>query len=104
MNTFTATVFAMMAGSAMAFAPSTSGQSSTAMKAGMPDRMWDQMVDKTERSASLPWLPRPKALDGSMVIRLIMNFVLILFCQIFELVALNFIVVILCLLSLWWLF
>jgi len=33
----------------------------------MPDRMWDQMVDKTERSASLPWLPRAKALDGSYV-------------------------------------
>jgi light-harvesting complex I chlorophyll a/b binding protein 1 len=32
----------------------------------MPDRMWDQMVDKTQRSASLPWLPRPKALDGTM--------------------------------------
>merc|ERR1712151_310810 len=59
-------VFAMMAGSAMAFAPSTSGQSSTATKA-MPDRMWDSMVDKTERSASLPWLPRPKNLDGSYV-------------------------------------
>jgi light-harvesting complex I chlorophyll a/b binding protein 1 len=33
----------------------------------MPDRMWDQMVDKSERSASLPWLPRPKKLDGSYV-------------------------------------
>ncbi len=33
----------------------------------MPDRMWDQMVDKTERSKSLPWLPRAKALDGSYV-------------------------------------
>ena len=29
--------------------------------------MWDSMVDKTERSASLPWLPRPINLDGSMV-------------------------------------
>lgn len=66
MKSFAAAVFAMMAGSAMAFAPSTSGQSSTATKA-MPDRMWDEMVDKTERSASLPWLPRAKALDGSMV-------------------------------------
>jgi len=56
-----------MAGSAMAFAPSTVGESSTALKAGMPDRMWDQMVDPTERSASLPWLPRAKALDGSYV-------------------------------------
>jgi len=29
--------------------------------------MWDSMVDKTERSAALPWLPRPAALDGSYV-------------------------------------
>lgn len=64
MNSFTAAVFAMMAGSAMAFAPSATSQSSTALS-GMPDRMWDQMVDPTERSASLPWLPRAKALDGS---------------------------------------
>jgi light-harvesting complex I chlorophyll a/b binding protein 1 len=28
--------------------------------------MWDQMVDPTERSASLPWLPRPINLDGSL--------------------------------------
>jgi light-harvesting complex I chlorophyll a/b binding protein 1 len=56
----------MMATSAMAFAPSSTGESSTALKAGMPDRMWDQMVDKTERSASLPWLPRAKALDGTL--------------------------------------
>jgi hypothetical protein len=54
MNSFASAVFAMMAGSAVAFAPATTGESSTAMKAGMPDRMWDQMVDKTERSASLP--------------------------------------------------
>jgi light-harvesting complex I chlorophyll a/b binding protein 1 len=33
----------------------------------MPDRMWDEMVDKTERSKSVPFLPRPKNLDGSMV-------------------------------------
>ena len=32
----------------------------------MPDRMWDQMVDKTERSAACPWLPRAKALDGTL--------------------------------------
>jgi len=32
----------------------------------MPDRMWDQMVEKTERSAALPFLPRAKALDGTM--------------------------------------
>jgi len=67
MNVFATTVFAMMAGSAMAFAPAGTIESSTALKAGEPDRMWDKMVDKTERSASLPWLPRPVALDGSMV-------------------------------------
>lgn len=67
MNSFTATVFAMMAGSAMAFAPASSGKAATSLEAGMPERMWDQMVDKTERSASLPWLPRAKALDGSYV-------------------------------------
>ncbi|KAL3920153.1 MAG: hypothetical protein SGILL_003409 [Bacillariaceae sp.] len=65
MKTFAAAVSAMMATSAMAFAPSSSTESSTAMKA-MPDRMWDKMVDPTERSASLPWLPRPINLDGSM--------------------------------------
>eukprot|EP00339_Tiarina_fusa_P011582 CAMPEP_0117016342 /NCGR_PEP_ID=MMETSP0472-20121206/12895_1 /TAXON_ID=693140 ORGANISM="Tiarina fusus, Strain LIS" /NCGR_SAMPLE_ID=MMETSP0472 /ASSEMBLY_ACC=CAM_ASM_000603 /LENGTH=248 /DNA_ID=CAMNT_0004720361 /DNA_START=22 /DNA_END=768 /DNA_ORIENTATION=+ len=67
MNSFSTAVIAMMAASATAFAPSSVSESSTALKAGMPDRMWDQMVDKTERSASLPWLPRAKALDGSYV-------------------------------------
>lgn len=66
MTKLTAAAFAMMATSAVAFAPSSTGESSTALKAGMPDRMWDQMVDKNERSASLPWLPRAKALDGSL--------------------------------------
>ena len=66
MTKLTAAALAMMASSAMAFAPSDSASSSSALKAGMPDRMWDQMVDPTERSASLPWLPRAKALDGSM--------------------------------------
>jgi len=51
----------------MAFAPASTSQSTSALQAGMPDRMWDQMVDKTERSKSLPWLPRAKALDGSYV-------------------------------------
>ena len=57
---------AMMAASASAFTTSQSSSTSTAMNA-MPDRMWDQMVDKTERSASVPFLPRAKALDGSYV-------------------------------------
>ena len=67
MTSFTTAVCALMASSAMAFAPASVSESSTALKAGMPDRMWDEMVDKTERSASLPWLPRAKALDGSYV-------------------------------------
>jgi hypothetical protein len=67
MTSFTAAICALMATSAMAFAPPSTSESSTALKAGMPDRMWDQMVDKTERSKSLPWLPRAKALDGSYV-------------------------------------
>lgn len=67
MNTFTVAVSALMASSAMAFAPSSTSQSSTALSAEMPDRMWNKMVDPTQRSASLPFLPRPVNLDGSMV-------------------------------------
>jgi len=67
MQSFTVALSALMASSAMAFAPNSSSQSTTALNADMPDRMWDKMVDKTERSASLPWLPRPAALDGSYV-------------------------------------
>jgi len=67
MTSFSAAVFALMASSAMAFVPSSTNEASTNLQAGMPDRMWDQMVDKTERSKSLPWLPRAKALDGSYV-------------------------------------
>ena len=67
MNSFAAAVIAMMAASATAFTPAAVSEGSTSLKAGMPDRMWDEMVDKTERSAALPWLPRAKALDGSYV-------------------------------------
>lgn len=67
MQSFTVALSALMASSAMAFAPSSSSQSTTALNAEMPDRMWDKMVDPTERSAALPFLPRPVALDGSMV-------------------------------------
>eukprot|EP00531_Pseudo-nitzschia_arenysensis_P008521 CAMPEP_0116130818 /NCGR_PEP_ID=MMETSP0329-20121206/8678_1 /TAXON_ID=697910 /ORGANISM="Pseudo-nitzschia arenysensis, Strain B593" /LENGTH=248 /DNA_ID=CAMNT_0003625213 /DNA_START=29 /DNA_END=775 /DNA_ORIENTATION=+ len=67
MQSFTVALSALMASSAMAFAPNSSTQSATALNAEMPDRMWDKMVDKTERSAALPFLPRPVALDGSMV-------------------------------------
>mmetsp|Transcript_12373 Transcript_12373/g.29010 ORF Transcript_12373/g.29010 Transcript_12373/m.29010 type:complete len:249 (-) Transcript_12373:255-1001(-) len=66
MNSFTVALSALMASSAMAFTPSSTSQCSTALNANMPDRMWDKMVDPTERSASLPWLPRPINLDGSM--------------------------------------
>jgi Chlorophyll A-B binding protein len=66
MMKFSATVAAMMAASATAFAPSSETSRSTSMSA-MPERLWDSMVDKTERSASVPFLPRAKALDGSYV-------------------------------------
>jgi len=54
--------------SAAAFAPQCAvpAKSATTLEA-MPDRMWDKMVDPTQRSASLPWLPRPINLDGTMV-------------------------------------
>ncbi|GKY95359.1 chlorophyll A-B binding protein [Mayamaea pseudoterrestris] len=54
-----------MAGSALAFAPASNSKASISSNA-MPDRMWDSMVDKTERSKACPWLPRPAALDGTM--------------------------------------
>lgn len=66
MKTFSALSVATLASSAAAFAPATEKSSTTTLQA-MPDRLWDTMVDKTERSASLPWLPRPKNLDGSYV-------------------------------------
>lgn len=62
-----AALSALMAGSAVAFAPMADKVSISSLNAGMPDRMWDQMVDKTERSEALPFLPRPANLDGSMV-------------------------------------
>ena len=66
MMKLTATVAAMMAASASAFTTSSQTTSTTSLSA-MPDRLWDTMVDKTERSASVPFLPRAKALDGSYV-------------------------------------
>jgi light-harvesting complex I chlorophyll a/b binding protein 1 len=54
-----------MASSALAFAPSSQKIASTELKAGMPKRMWDEMVDKNERSASVPFLPRAVNLDGT---------------------------------------
>jgi len=55
----------LLAGSATAFTSNAGSQSTSALKA-MPDRMWDSMVDKNERSAALPFLPRAVNLDGSM--------------------------------------
>jgi len=59
-------VASLLAGSAAAFAPAQQGAVKSSMDA-MPDRKWDTMVDKTERSAALPFLPRPINLDGSYV-------------------------------------
>ena len=55
----------VMAGSAAAFSPATTSKTTTSMEA-MPDRMWDSMVDKSQRSASVPFLPKAPALDGSL--------------------------------------
>merc|ERR1719162_1492730 len=55
----------ILVGSATAFTTNAPSNNDAALKA-MPDRMWDQMVDKTERSAALPFLPRPAALDGTL--------------------------------------
>jgi hypothetical protein len=64
--TLSSTLVASMAGSALAFAPASSGSKATVSSNAMPERMWDSMVDKTERSKACPWLPRPAALDGTM--------------------------------------
>mmetsp|Transcript_22306 Transcript_22306/g.27345 ORF Transcript_22306/g.27345 Transcript_22306/m.27345 type:complete len:247 (+) Transcript_22306:53-793(+) len=56
----------LLAGSAAAFTSNTAEQASSALKA-MPERKWDTMVDKTQRSKAVPFLPRPINLDGSMV-------------------------------------
>ena len=63
MKTIAATL--AMAGSAAAFAPATTSKSTTSM-AAMPERLWNTMVDKTERSASVPFLPKAAALDGTL--------------------------------------
>jgi hypothetical protein len=66
MKSFSAVIVASMATSAMAFAPASTKQCSTSLNAAMPDRMWNTMVDKTERSKACPWLPRAINLDGSL--------------------------------------
>lgn len=70
MKFFAAALVASMAlAPAMAFAPASSSTSSTALNAekAMPNRKWNEMVDPKERSKSIPFLPRPINLDGSMV-------------------------------------
>jgi len=61
-------IASLLAGSAAAFAPAQQGTAvkSTELNA-MPERMWNKMVDKTERSKAMPFLPRPINLDGSYV-------------------------------------
>merc|ERR1719223_2731262 len=61
------TVASLLAGSAAAFAPAQQGSAVKTSLDAMPERMWDKMVDKTERSKSMPFLPRPINLDGSYV-------------------------------------
>jgi|EP00956_Cyclotella_meneghiniana_P014498 light-harvesting complex I chlorophyll a/b binding protein 1 len=56
----------LLAGSAAAFAPAQQGAVKTSLDA-MPERMWNKMVDKTQRSKAMPFLPRPINLDGSYV-------------------------------------
>jgi light-harvesting complex I chlorophyll a/b binding protein 1 len=65
MKTFSVAAVALLASGAAAFAPAASNHASTKVQA-MPERMWNSMVDKSERSKSLPWLPRPVNLDGSL--------------------------------------
>lgn len=61
-------IASLLAGSATAFAPSQQSGGGTVTKLdAMPERMWNKMVDKTQRSAALPFLPRPINLDGSYV-------------------------------------
>mmetsp|Transcript_6163 Transcript_6163/g.9363 ORF Transcript_6163/g.9363 Transcript_6163/m.9363 type:complete len:250 (+) Transcript_6163:130-879(+) len=68
MKSFTLVVSAAMASSVVAFAPiNTKTQCANTDLAAMPPRKWDEMVDKTERSKAVPFLPRPINLDGSMV-------------------------------------
>ena len=65
MKAYSVAILSAMASQAMAFAPASSKVSSSALKAEMPERLWNTMVDKNERSASVPYLPRAINLDGS---------------------------------------
>jgi Chlorophyll A-B binding protein len=67
MKIIASALVASMVSSAMAFAPASSGKFSTELNAEvMPQRKWNEMVDKTQRSKSVPFLPRAKALDGTL--------------------------------------
>lgn len=65
MKLCTVAIAASMVGSTLAFAPAGSSSRPTTSISEMPDRLWDTMVDKTQRSEALPWLPKPKNLDGT---------------------------------------
>jgi len=66
MKSFALAMSALLAGSAAAFTQSGVPSTKTSLNA-MPDRLWDTMVDPSERSKAVPFLPRPINLDGSMV-------------------------------------
>jgi len=55
----------LFAGSATAFVQNAGTESVVSLNA-MPKRKWDSMVDKTQRSKAVPFLPRPINLDGSL--------------------------------------
>ena len=64
MKTFIAFT-SLVAGSATAFVQNAATGSSVSLNA-MPERKWYSMVDKTQRSKAVPFLPRPINLDGSL--------------------------------------
>mmetsp|Transcript_10751 Transcript_10751/g.15163 ORF Transcript_10751/g.15163 Transcript_10751/m.15163 type:complete len:249 (+) Transcript_10751:58-804(+) len=67
MNYLTLAITALLSLSADAFTSNGASKSSVSTLNAMPDRLWDTMVDKTERSKAIPFLPRPANLDGTMV-------------------------------------
>eukprot|EP00560_Eucampia_antarctica_P008885 CAMPEP_0197823128 /NCGR_PEP_ID=MMETSP1437-20131217/453_1 /TAXON_ID=49252 ORGANISM="Eucampia antarctica, Strain CCMP1452" /NCGR_SAMPLE_ID=MMETSP1437 /ASSEMBLY_ACC=CAM_ASM_001096 /LENGTH=247 /DNA_ID=CAMNT_0043422125 /DNA_START=20 /DNA_END=763 /DNA_ORIENTATION=- len=67
MKSFTLAVTALLASSAAAFVSNGALKTSSSSLTAMPDRKWDSMVDPTERSKAVPFLPRPINLDGTMV-------------------------------------
>lgn len=67
MKSFSLAVASLLAGSAAAFVSNSATQCPGSSLSAMPERKWDSMVDPTERSKAVPFLPRPINLDGSMV-------------------------------------